>query len=130
MKILVIMSHKLTEGQKQELRQRFNAESFINFPEHIKQQWMNIPPFGPWRNEFLQGIKEWLTHQLEKGDKVIVQGEFGATFFLVYWLKKNGYEVYYATSERKVVEEVKPDGTVETSRRFQHVCFREYPDIN
>ncbi|MDR9796035.1 CRISPR-associated protein Csx20 [Aeribacillus pallidus] len=130
MKVLVIMSHKLTEGQKQELYQRFNAESFIDFPEPLKKQWMNIPPVGPWQNEFLKEIKEWLTNQLTKGDKVIVQGEFGATFSLVYWLKKNGYAVYYATTERKVVEEVKPNGTVETIRRFQHVCFREYPDID
>jgi len=38
MKVLVIMSHKLTEGQKQELCQRFNAESFIDFPEPLKKQ--------------------------------------------------------------------------------------------
>ena len=66
------------------------------------------------------------TELLEAGDKIIVQGEFGATFSLVGWLQRKGYSVYYATSRRKVAETVKGDQVL-MQRLFEHVNFREYP---
>jgi hypothetical protein len=127
MKMFVILSHKLSEIQIQEINQRFKIDDIVYLPDSLQKIWSNIPPSGEWQEDFLREIKNWLSKQLKKGDKLIVQGEFGAAFCLVQWLKKRGYAVYYATTERKVIEEQLKDGTIRTNRIFQHVNFREYP---
>lgn len=126
MNMFVIMSHTLTKTQVDEIKNRFNIENIIYLPEQLKEIWGNIPPQGEWDFRWLKPIKKWLGKELKEGDRLIVQGEFGATYSLVSWLQKQGFSVYYATSERRVVETVQGDQVL-TQRIFEHVNFREYP---
>lgn len=126
MKMFVVLSHTLTEKQIQEIKQRFHIADIVYPPEHLRKLWANIPPEGEWEEQWIKDLKDWLSQQLSDGDKLIVQGEFGAVFSLVSWLKNNGFQVYYATSLRKA-EEMKQGGVVVTRRTFEHICFREYP---
>ncbi|WAA11978.1 CRISPR-associated protein Csx20 [Fervidibacillus halotolerans] len=126
MKIYAVISHSLSPEQIHELEKRFHPEEIICIPEQYKRLWMNISPTGDWNHEWLIPIINWLKDHLNNGDIVIVQGEYGATYSLVSWLRKQGYSVYYATTERQVIETIKEDGTVITQRTFKHVNFRKY----
>lgn len=64
---------------------------------------------------------------MNREDIAIVQGEYGATVYLVNWLQKNGHAVYYATTERQVVETKTDEGSIINKRVFKHVNFRKYP---
>jgi len=127
MNVFVIMSHPLTEEQEEELQSRFQPDKFMYLPEELKRKWMNIPPEGPWNEEWVSGIVDWIRKQMTSGDIAIVQGEYGATFFLVNWLKQRGIRPYYATTERRAIEKKNDDGSVEIQRVFRHVNFRAYP---
>lgn len=127
MKVFVIMAHPLTSEQIKELQTLYQPEEIIPLPEDLKTLWMNIPPHGPWNEEWIEGILTWLKSLMKPGDIVIVQGEYGATHFLVNWLKQYGISSYYATTERQVIETQLEDGSIEVRRIFRHVNFREYP---
>lgn len=126
MNMYVVMSHMLTETQVQEIYHRFNIDNIIYLPDPLKKVWGNIPPTGEWDSAWLKPLKDWLEEQMTEGDKIIVQGEFGATYALVSWLQSKDFEVYYATSQRKVVETVKGKEVL-SQRIFEHVNFRKYP---
>ncbi len=126
MNMFVVMSHRLTEAQVQEIYQRFNIDNIVYLPEQLRNLWGDIPPEGEWDDCWLQPLKAWLSEQLNQGDKLIVQGEFGATYALVGWLQNRGFSVYYATSQRRVTETVEGE-QVFTRRLFEHVNFRKYP---
>ncbi|REJ16216.1 MAG: hypothetical protein C6W57_08900 [Caldibacillus debilis] len=129
MKMFVIMSHVLTEDQVKQIYKLFSIKTIVYLPENLKKIWMEIPAEGKWKKEWIKDITFWLSDQLEIGDKVIVQGEPGACFFLVAWLQQKGIEVYYATTERNIVEQKNEDGSVILKRIFKHVTFRQYPCI-
>ena len=121
------MAHPLSLEQEKEIHSRFQPKEILQLPENLKSTWMNIPPYGPWDSEWIEEILKWIKSQICPSDIAIIQGEYGATFFLVKWLKQKGNAVYYATTERKVIETKHNDGTIETKRVFRHVYFREYP---
>lgn len=127
MNVFVILSHALSDEQRHELQSRFRPEKIMELPEELKTIWMNIPPAGDWNPAWIQDLTGWLEKQLSPGDIAIVQGEFGATYYMVNWFKRKGHKVYYATTERKVTKVKQPDGSVEIKRVFRHVNFREYP---
>jgi len=60
------------------------------------------------------------------GDFVLIQGEFGATYFTVDFCFQNNLIPIYATSKREYREEPQQDGSVVRVHRFKHVQFREY----
>jgi len=57
---------------------------------------------------------------------VMLQGEFVFTFRLVNRLKAVEINVLASSTERKVTEELMPDGTVRRSSFFEFIAFREY----
>jgi hypothetical protein len=58
-------------------------------------------------------------------DGVVVQGEFGFTFLLVYFLR-GVIPCYYACSERVVTESTDSEGKTQKTSVFSFVQFREY----
>jgi len=127
MKVFVIMSHPLSVEQEGELHTRFAPEEILFLPESLKSTWTSIPSLGPWNPEWIEDILTWLKGEMVPGDIAIVQGEYGATFFLVNWLKERGIDSYYATTERQAIETIREDGSVEMKKIFRHVNFRQYP---
>ena len=79
-------------------------------------------------DEYLQPILDWIDeHCTNSDDYILIQGDFGATYFLVDYCKKRNYAIpIYATTERKSVEEVQEDGSIKTQRIFKHKRFRLY----
>jgi hypothetical protein len=58
-------------------------------------------------------------------DGIVVQGEFGFTFLLVYFLR-GVIPCYYACSERVVTESTDSEGKTQKTSVFSFVQFREY----
>lgn len=129
MQMFLLFSHQLTEEQEREARTQFGVTTFCHLPAALKQIWSTIPPDGAWDTCQLRPIQEWLQSRGRAHDVVLVQGEYGATVYMVAWLRKEGFRPVYATSQRDVDETIRSDGTIETKRRIRHVQFREYPQV-
>jgi len=74
----------------------------------------------------LQPVFSWLDRNAQKGDFVLIQGDFGASFLLVQHALHKEYIPVYSTTERKAVERLLEDGQVELIHQFYHIRFRKY----
>ncbi len=70
-------------------------------------------------------IRKWILKESKEHDYVLIQGEFGATFYLVDYCFNIKRVPIYATSIRQVEEKAEDDITI-TNRTFKHVNFRKY----
>lgn len=126
-RLWVILSHNLTDKQLQEATNELGVEDIRVVPAELKAIWSSINPEG--RNmpiDDLLPILGWLK-EARKDDYALIQGEFGATVWLVREAKKLGLVPIYATTRRVVKERSDEQGNVITERVFQHVNFRFYP---
>ncbi len=123
--VYVLLNHKLSGIQTKQLKER-GVDRIVRPPESISAFWQGIPPTGPLPVPLLDKITNWLQNNAKSGDLVLVQGEFGATCFIVDYCFQNQLTPIYATSERKYREETQKDGSVVRIHRFSHVQFREY----
>lgn len=62
----------------------------------------------------------------QRGDPVLVMGEFSLVHCLVNLLQAKGLVPLTATSRREAVETLQPDGSVTMAHRFRFVRFRPY----
>lgn len=125
MNLLVIMSHQLSDIQIKEAKEVLKIDCIKTLPEELKQTWSNIEPDGELPIDVLTPIKNWIIQESNEQDYVLVQGEFGATFYLVDYCFNIKRIPIYATSIRQVEEKVQ-DGVTITNRIFKHVNFRKY----
>jgi len=125
--MFLLLSHALTDEQVHEAKERFGVAAFRPLPSALQPLWSNIPAESDWQPSWLEPIQHWLLQDGKPGDLVVVQGEFGATVYMVEWLRRHRFRSMYATSKRQVEETPMPDGTVVTMRTFRHVQFRDYP---
>jgi hypothetical protein len=125
----VVLNHQLSPEQREDARRRWGVYEFLTMPPHLAATWANIDPHGALDLDVATAIVDWVRSVAPVGSPVVVQGEAGMTFEVVNRLIVAGYVPVYATSERKVVETVLPDGSTETRRIFEHVQFRAYPMI-
>lgn len=127
LKMLLLLSHELTDEQRKNALERWKVASFVAMPGAVARSWSQVPAAGEWDESWLDPVKAWLEQEYVDGDIVIVQGEPAATMRMVTWLANRAIPAYYATTERKVAEQSAEDGSVITKRVFQHVQFRQYP---
>jgi hypothetical protein len=125
----VVLNHQLTREQCEDARQQWGVSKFPMMPINLAAAWANIDPHGELDLDVAKSIVDWVRSVAPVGSPVVVQGEAGMTFEVVNRLIVAGYVPVYATSERKVIETVLPDGSTETRRIFEHVQFRAYPMI-
>lgn len=124
----LLFSHQLTVLQKQEVAAILGVKNIIYLPRDLQQLWSNVPPHLPELGPYLHPLKQWLATKVQKGDYLLVQGDFGATYIMVRWAWQYGCFPVYATTERKVIEELQTDGRVEIRKVFAHCRFRLYQD--
>lgn len=123
--LYLIFSHALTEKQKVEARNLFSINNFFYLPEPLQKIWSEISPHPAFPEELNQ-IITWLNQNSTSGDYVLVQGEYGATFYLVGYCFKNNLVPIYATSERVYEEKKLDNGDIIRQHTFRHVRFRKY----
>lgn len=122
----IILSHTLTEEQTDYLKKVMGASEIAYFPNELKSKWQNIPPELDNLDEYLQIFFDWINKSFVKGDILVVQGDYGATYKLVNFAKSNGIIAVYATTKREALERKNEDGTITLERVFKFVRFREY----
>lgn len=125
MRMLVIMSHKILEKQVMEVKEKMGVDNILEMPDELKNIWSNISPYGPLPVTSLEKIIKWIQDESQEGDYVLVQGDFGSTYYIVNYCFKKGRIPIYSTTARKVEEKVE-NGVVKTSRVFEHINFRKY----
>lgn len=124
-KLLSVISHTLLEEQVEEAKNTLKVNSIILMPEEIKNIWSNITPHGHLPIDELSKVIKWINKESDEGDYVLVQGDFGATYYVVDYCIKNNRLPIYSTTQR-LMEEYVEDGLVKIKRVFQHVNFRSY----
>ena len=124
--MLTIFNHNLTEEQRNDAIKNFNVTQFITLPENLKKLWMNIPPEKDLSQDIISKIKSWILANANKGDFILVQGEFGISFYIVNFCFKQKFIPVYATTKRISQETKKKDGSIKKINIFKHVQFRRY----
>lgn len=124
--MFIILSHELTEEQKEDAKERLGVTDFVKMPEELSVVWRSIPPDADSVSTMLSSIKGWLKDQAREGDIALIQGDFGATFHMVDFAFNNGIRPVYSTTKREVKESVNSAGEIVSERRFKHVRFRNY----
>ena len=124
-KMILLFSHNLTDEQKSDARASFGVEQFVVLPDDLQTIWSNIPADLEDLNEYLQPIQKFLTDNIQKGDIALVQGDFGATCSIAYFVKSIEGVAVYATTKRDVVEK-EIDGKIVKTSVFEHVRFRMF----
>lgn len=125
-KIFLVFSHQLTKGQMEDAYSTFGVDEFIYLPDDLKKVWASIPPEEESIRFCVDRIAEWIKQNSRKGDYVLIQGDFGATFLLVDFCFESGLIPVYSTTARDADERAFNDGTVKVQRIFRHVRFRKY----
>lgn len=121
-----LFSHQLTPDQLTCARKDFGVTCVQAPPELIQQIWSQVPSDKAQITSFLSPVKSWLEENAQKGDLVLIQGDFGATFLMATHALSLGLTPIYATTQRKAREEIMPDGSVQMSHVFRFRRFRIY----
>ena len=125
-KMLLLLSHKLTEDQKEDANTALGVREFLALPDNLQNLWMQIPPTKPLLSEYLEPIRSWINENAGHSDYVLIQGEYGAVYLMVNYAFSVGLIPVYATTKRMVVEKQMPDNVVKSERVFKHKMFRRY----
>lgn len=124
--LFLLFSHTITPDQEDDAKANWGVSSFVGLPNHFQEQFSNIPAELENLDDYLQPVKEWLLNHVKPTDLVLIQGDFGATYSLVDFCKKNGMIAIYATTERQSIDTIQPDNSILTQRVFKHKIFRKY----
>lgn len=124
-KLFVLLNHPLLPEQEAEARKRFGITHVVTLSNDT---WLSIDPYAPTIASILKPLKQRLLAEASKGDYLLVQGDFGATYAMINLAKKNGIIPIYATTARKVTQIVR-NGKIISQREFRHVQFRKYEEI-
>ena len=122
---IVLMSHDMSETQKNDAYENLKVTKIIEAPPKIKKIWGNIDPISDLDIKNLDKVILWINEISNEQDYILVQGEFGATFYIVDYCFKNNLIPVYATSVRRV-EEIGEGDKVLTNRVFVHEGYRKY----
>ena len=124
-KFIVLMSHDMSDIQKNDAYENLKVTEIIEAPAEIKSIWGNVDPISDLDIIKLDKVISWINDISDAGDYVLVQGEFGATFYIVDYCFKSDLIHVYATSIRRV-EETREGEKVLTNRVFVHEGYRRY----
>ncbi|BCS82444.1 CRISPR-associated protein Csx20 [Anaerocellum diazotrophicum] len=126
-KLFLIFNHQLSKEQEKEAREALKVKEIINLPPKLQDFWSNIPPDIELSEEMFDDITAFLLQNKgEEENFCLIQGDFGATVYLVSWCFKNGFVPIYSTTKRAAKEVVKSDGSIEMTKVFKHERFRRY----
>lgn len=128
-KLFLLFSHEITEKQKKDARKNLNVEEIVKLPDDLQQKWSNIPAELNSLKDYLLPFRAWLENNTSKNDYILVQGEFGAVYFIVSWAKNNSLTPIYSTTER-ISKEVSDGEKIKSVKIFEHRKFRKYESWN
>lgn len=125
-KLFLIFSHKLTVEQVRDAKESLGIDEFVSLPDNLQAIWSQVSPYSELPLTELNKIVDWLKFESNKGDYILVQGDFGATFYVVDFCLKNNLIPVYSTSRRISVEKNGNNNKIVKTNIFEHVTFRRY----
>ncbi|MEA2049701.1 MAG: CRISPR-associated protein Csx20 [Campylobacterota bacterium] len=99
-KMILLFSHKLCEEQIKYAKDEYNINKFVYLPKDLQYIWSNIDPDIENLHRVLEPIKEFLKTNISPSDFVLIQGDFGASFMMVNFVKDLIAIPVYATTKR------------------------------
>ena len=124
--MFLLFNHTITGAQETDAWENLDVRRIISLPAYLETTWNQIPPDLAEIDNHLDSVKKWLAEQSEKGDYVLIQGDFGACFIMVNFAFQNSLIPVYSTSRREAEEKLDTDGSVKLTHHFKHVAFRRY----
>ena len=121
----ILLNHSLTKEQEESASKKWDIGCFKYLSKELSIIWNSISPEGELEIEKLDPIICWLD-TAQNNDLVLVQGEFGATFYIVDYCFNRKIIPIYSTSKRDYSEIKMPDGSIKRKHIFKHVEFRKY----
>lgn len=122
--LFILMNHEILPEQRLEAENNFGITDFITIGN---EEWSQINPSDESVIMSVKYYKILLKQKSKKGDYLLIQGDFGATYHLIRFAKSIGLIAIYATTKRIIIEK-KIDGKIITKREFKHERFRKYED--
>lgn len=123
--MILLFSHSLSDAQKTDASENYGVEAFVPMPADMQKLWSAIPAECGDISTHIQPIKVFVEDISHRGDMVLIQGDFGATYALVNFCQSLKLVTLYATTKRNAVEK-SIDGKMVKTSVFEHVRFREY----
>lgn len=124
-RMLLLFSHQLTPMQEDDAKRMWAVDEFIYLPESLQSIWSDISPDLESLESTLEPIKAFVKEVSSKGDLILIQGDFGASYMMVNYAKVCALISVYATTYR-VVEEYMKEGKKVKKSIFEHGRFRIY----
>lgn len=124
-KMFLLFSHKLTNDQIIGAKNELSCDKLIYLPENLQNIWSNVSP-DKYEDIKLSEIKYFLFENCQKGDFVLIQGEWGYTYNMVNFCKKLELIPVYSTTIRDSKEVLNSDGTISKTSIFKHVMYKKY----
>jgi len=121
-KMFLFFSHKLNSEQEKNAKDTLKTDEFVRLPDELQKSFSNVPPELETLEEYVKPFWRYLKENAKKDDLVLIQGDFGLSFLIVEFCKKEGFIPVYATTKREVL--VEKDGTKVS--KFRHIRFRRY----
>ncbi len=125
-RVLKLLNHTLTADQESELKDRWACRDIVTLPVDLQQFWSSINPATVPNTQDLAELQQWILYTLQPNDYLIIQGEFGMTYYFVDFAFKHGFIPLYAATERVYEGTANPDGSIERKHVFRHVRFKKY----
>ena len=123
--MFLLFSHTLTPLQIEDAKDSLSVEEFVYLPFTLQRIWSSIPPDIEDIRDLLKPIEEFLKQNSKKDDYILIQGDFGATCYMVLFTKKIGLIPIYSTNKR-VAKEIKKGNKLIKISEFEHTRYREY----
>jgi len=124
MKMFLFFSHKLTNEQMDDAK-KLGIKEFINLPSNLQELFSNVPAELDNLDEYVKVFIDYLLNNANKGDFILLQGDFGLIYKLINFSKTIGLIPIYATTKRITKEKIVNNKVIKTSE-FKHIMFRKY----
>jgi len=124
-KMILLFSHKLTPQQIRNAQDSLGVNEFATLDTNLQHIWSNVPSDLEEIEEYLQPVRDYLIEEIENDDVVLIQGDSGATYAMVLFVKSLGGEAVYATTKRNVIEK-EIEGKIVKTSIFEHIRFRKF----
>ena len=122
---VLLWSHRLLPEQAKDLHDNWNIKSIFELDLEKKTLWSQVPTTPINIETYAKPIIQWLESITTANDIIVVQGEYGLSYYVVNWCFQHQLKPVYALTERRSVETVH-EGTVQKTSVFAHAGFRLY----
>lgn len=122
-RMFLLFSHQLNPEQKSEVASKWGVDNFVPLDAHLQAMFSQVPADLEDITTFSLPFMEWLkAHQPTTSDLILIQGEYGLSFYLVSFCLSHHWQVVHSTMVRHIISD---DGQ-QITRQIAPQIFRHY----